>query len=357
MYSAPQLSAPIAPPTFEPISCLVAEEQLAHRYQDAINAYPTVRAQVGLRRLRAQQLAHHQLDQDRFYQFKMWLQSAEGQNYLRWENEACAVLEIIEPINAAWMLMWLELELGVLGPIVDWLAIFDAYTAQLLTYADLNPAARLSISHRSLDPLNPIPYEVLKQRLPERDQVAGYLNHYGQIWLERLGIPLGTGWRTSWGSASADPVQLATWLRGFIEQVAFRLWSPSELPQIPALPSVALSGALIALPQQFADHIGSIEEQVGGKSQGFVSIPEPPVLSAQPPSIAPMDTRWLRGSIVVGRAVCFSRGRPAWAEGVALQESISFRESGLGDGVAAIRVQRSDGAVAWFDRSSLKGLR
>lgn len=103
------------------------------------------------------------------------------------------------------------------------------------------------------------------------------------------------------------------WLRGFIEQVAFRLWSPRELPHIPSLPRFAPGRTQSALPPQLAK--------------------------------------------VVGRAVSFRRDSGGWADGVALPESAFYRDTSLVDGVGAIRVQRPDGAVAWLARSALKGLR
>ncbi|WP_106848093.1 hypothetical protein [Blastococcus sp. Marseille-P5729] len=346
-YPPPQPLIPTTPPprSYDAYDASVPDPQAAMRYAEAVAAEPQIGSlPTTPRPASAYELGYAQLPPERFYQFKMWLQSPEGQNYREWEDEARKILDVLEPFNARWVQGWMSAEMALLRPVRDYLDIYDQYTQQLLTYADLNPAARRAQLFGQDDPANPLPVEVLMQRLPERSRLQERLASYDEFWREQMGIEFATGWKTSWGPADHDPFVIAASLRQITDNVTARLWSASQLPDLPALPVYAPSAtgiprSMTALQQQLC-------QLAGGEELPAHTVPEPFHPPSLPSPLAPAHPRWSRGEFYTGRAVA-CRGRTAWAEGVALE----------GVHGPTVKVQRYDGSLGWFPVNEVRGIR
>lgn len=345
----PAYGMPPGPPprTYAEISASVPNGAAESRHAEAIASYSMVMSTPTIPRPSSTyDASYHQLSQERFYQFRMWLQSPEGQNYKRWENEARTLLDVIEPFNARWAAGWMEAEAGILRPIVGYLGAYDAYTRQLLTHADLNPMARNAYFVGHQDPQNPIPYDVLSGRVAERSEIQRQLDEHDAFWQERFGIELGAAWRTSWGPADLDPQYIAAYLRQIIDAVTERLWADSELPEIPALPQFA--PRVSAVPEGMAELVVEMTERCGGDRVRSIDLPaqfDPP---AYPQPMPPAGPRWSRGVFQLGRAVVVG-GRQDWAEAVALEVVVGQQPM--------VKVQRYDGSIAWFAINEVLGIR
>lgn len=338
---------PTAPPprTYQPYDGAVPDMNAQMRYAEAAATQPQIAALPTIPRpAAAYELGYAQLPPDRFYQFKMWLQSPEGQNYKEWEDEARRVLDVLEPFNARWVQGWMAAEMQLLAPLRDYLAIYDQYTQQLITYADLNPQARRAQLFGQDDPANPLPYDVLMQRLPERTSLQQRLSSYDDFWREHMGIEFATGWKTSWGPAEHDPFVIAAALRQITDSVTARLWSAPELPAIPALPTY--SPSVTGIPRSMTALQQQICHATGGDELPTHTTPEPFHPPALPNPMPPAGQRWARGQFYTGRAV-ICRGRAEWAEGVALEVTHG----------PTVRVQRFDGSLGWFPVNDVLGIR
>lgn len=345
----PGYGMPAVPPprSYAEISATVPRPGAESRYAETLASYPMVMATPTIPRPSSTyDASYHQLPQDRFYQFRMWLQSPEGQYYKRWENEARSLLDVIEPFNARWAAGWMEAEAGLLRPIVGYLGAFDGNTRQLLTHSDLNPMARNSLFIGHSDPQNPIPYDVLAGRLPERSEVQRTLDEYDDFWRDRFDIELGLAWRTSWGPQDLDPLYIAGYLRQIIDAVTDRLWAESELPEIPALPQFA--PRVRAVPESMADLVDEMTERCGGERVPSHELPAPYTAPSYPQQMPPARPRWARSTFQLGRAVAVG-GRSDWAEAVAL-EVIAGQQP-------MAKVQRFDGSIAWFAINEILGIR
>lgn len=337
--------------SYPAVECTVADPQAAARHAEAIAAYPQIAAlPVVSAPVSAYEAGYAQLPPDRFYQFKMWLQSPEGENYLRWEEQARDFLQVVEPLNARWSQGWIEAELALLRPLHEYLDIYDQFTQQLITHADLNPAARHAQLYGTSDPMNPLPYAVLAQRLPERSALQERLASYDDLWRSHMGVELATGWKTSWGSAHNDPYAIAAGIRQITAAVTSRLWSASELPAIPQIPTyqppvTGLPESMSGLQQQI------IEASGGGTALPTHSLPEPFRPEGYPSPMAPANPRWSRSEFYTGRAVIYG-GRAPWAEAVALEVALGHPGS-----APSVCVQRFDGSVGWFGVGEISGIR
>lgn len=343
---------PAAPPpqSYPPIECTVPDPAAIARHTEAFAAYPHIAALPATPTMvSAYETAYAQLPPERFYQFKMWLQSPEGENYKQWEDEARRLLEIIEPLNARWAQGWINAELELLRPMHDYLDIYDQFTRQLLTHADLNPLARNAQLYGASDPANPLPYEVLAQRLPERTALQERLASYDEFWRTSMGVELATGWKSSWGPSDHDPFVIANGLRQITASVTSRLWSAAELPEVPAMPAYApvatgLPRGMTALQQQIC-------QLTGGAELPTHTLPEQFYPAGYPSPMGPANPRWSRGDFYTGRAVVY-RNRAPWAEAVALDVSMG----NLGT-APSVCVQRYDGSVGWFPVGDILGIR
>lgn len=343
---------PAAPPpkSYPAVDCVVADPTATSRHTEAFAAYPQLAAlPTGPTSISAYETAYAQLPPERFYQFKMWLQSPEGENYKRWEDEARHLLDIIEPLNARWAQGWINAELDLLRPVHDYLHIYDQYTRQLLTHADLNPRARHAQLYGGTDPASPLPYDVLVQRLPGRTALQERLASYDEFWRARLGVEFAAGWKSSWGPAEHDPFVIANGLRQITASVTSRLWSAAELPDVPTLPRYApiatgLPRSMTALQQQLC-------RLTAGEERPTYTMPEPFYPDGYPNPLAPANPRWSRGDFYTGRAVV-CRKRAPWAEAVALEVSM-----GTGGMSPSVCVQRYDGSVGWFGVGDVLGIR
>lgn len=346
-YGPPAPMIPTTPPprTYQPLECVVPDINAQMRHAEAIASERQIMSLPTIPRPAvAYELGYNQLPPDRFYQFKMWLQSPEGQNYKQWEDEARKLLDVLEPFNARWVQGWMAAEMQLLRPLRDYLDIYDQYTQQLLTYSDLNPAARQAQLWGRDDPSNPLPYDVLMQRLPERAALQERLNGYDDFWRQNMGIEFATGWKTSWGPREHDPFVIAASLRQITDSVTSRLWSAQELPALPEFPAYrppvnALPRSMTALQQQIC-------QATGGDELPTLTVPEPYHPPALPSPMAAAHPRWGRAQFYTGRAVA-CRGRASWAEAVALEVSHG----------PSVRVQRYDGSVGWFSVNEVLGIR
>lgn len=344
---------PAAPPpmSYPAIECTVPDQPAAARHAEAMSAFPQIAAlPVVSSPVSAYEMGYAQLPPDRFYQFKMWLQSPEGENYLRWEEQARAFLQVVEPLNALWTQGWIEAELALLRPLYEYLDIYDQFTRQLITHADLNPAARHAQLYGTNDPMNPSPYVVLTQRLPERSQLQKRLASYDDLWRDHLGVEFATGWQTSWGSADNDPYAIAAGLRQITTAVTSRLWSASELPAIPQIPRY--QPPVLGVPESMRGLQERILQAAGdGAAVPIHSLPEPFRPEGYPSPMAPANPRWARAEFYTGRAVVYG-GRASWAEAVALEVAMGHPGS-----APSVCVQRFDGAVGWFGVADIFGVR
>lgn len=353
-YSAPPSgpapgvpAPPVAPPprNYPATTCATPDPAAEGRYSEAVAAQHYVAALVTQPRPAASyELGYSNLPPERFYQFKMWLQTPEGENYRRWEDAARALLDVIEPFNARWRQGWLNAELQLLAPLRSYLEIFDQHTQQLLTYADLNPAARHAQLYGVIDSANPLPVDVLGPRLAERSGLQELLDSYEQFWREKLGVELAAGWKTSWGPADYDPFVISASLRQITDTVTERLWSPRELPELPEVPpyqpaAIGLPRSMTALQQQLC-------QLTGGTELPTFTLPEPFNPQSVPTPMAPARPRWGRGQFYTGRAVT-TQPRSPWAEGVVLEVAHG----------STVQVQRFDGSVGWFAVGDVLGIR
>ncbi|GAB3299012.1 hypothetical protein [Epidermidibacterium keratini] len=339
---------PVPPPrSYLEIAATVPRPGAESRYAEALASYPMVMATPTIPRPSSTyDASYRQLPQDRFYQFRMWLQSPEGQYYKQWENEARLLLDVIEPFNARWAAGWMAAEAGLLRPIVGYLGAFDSHTRQLLTHADLNPMARNSFFIGHSDPQNPIPYDVLAGRLPERSEVQRKLDEYDDFWRERFGVELGLAWRTSWGPPDLDPQYIAGTLRQIIDAVTDRLWAESELPEIPALPQFA--PPVRAVPEAMSSLVEEMAERCGGERIPSHELPASYTSPSHPQQMPSARPRWARATFQLGRAVVVG-GRSDTAEAVAL-EVVAGQQP-------MAKVQRFDGSIAWFPINDVLGIR
>ncbi|WP_134323149.1 hypothetical protein [Cumulibacter soli] len=351
-FPPPVPMSPAAPPprSYAPIETVVPDPVANARYAEAFAAFPHIAALSPTPTLvSAYETAYAQLSPERFYQFKMWLQSPEGENYKQWEDRARQLLEVIEPINARWAQGWINAELSLLRPLHDYLDIYDQFTRQLLTHADLNPAARHAQLYGASDPANPLPYDILLQRVPERGRLQELLASYDEFWRSNMGVEFAAGWRSSWGPAEHDPFVIAEGLRTITGSVTSRLWSAAELPEVPSLPPYA--PAATGLPESMSALQQEICALTGG---GALPTHVPPAEfhpDSYPTPMAPANPRWSRGDFYTGRAVVY-RNKAPWAEAVALE--VAMGNAGMAPSVC---VQRYDGSVGWFPVGDILGIR